>query len=232
MLTSRENQILRAVVHEYLASAQPVGSQHLWSRYGLGISPATIRHVMAALTESGYLEQPHTSAGRVPTERAYRLFLEGAERSAPSLAEREKVSRRIAKAASSSQAGCIIAEQLAELAGAAAVYADNNGSRVYRLANVFGLQEFQDPHVAHYVAELLDRAAEWLPKLAEEPGKFAIRIGHENHDWRARQVSVMAVRLPGSQPAYLAVVGPTRLPYRKLTAVGDFAIEEMKKHHG
>src|SRR6266480_4260966 len=98
MLTSRENQILRAIVNEYISSAQPVGSRLLWTRYGLGISPATIRNVMAALTEAGYLDQPHTSAGRVPTERAYRLFLEGAERSAPSVGEREKLHRRIKKA--------------------------------------------------------------------------------------------------------------------------------------
>src|SRR5689334_3394073 len=98
MLTNRQQQILRAVVNEYLNTAQPVGSQVLWTRYGFGISPATIRAAMSSLTTEGFLEQPHTSAGRVPTERAYRLFLENAS-AEPSLAEKQKVTKRLEQAA-------------------------------------------------------------------------------------------------------------------------------------
>jgi heat-inducible transcriptional repressor len=71
----REKFILALVIHEYVESAQPVGSQSLVAHYDLGVSPATVRNILAELTEQGYLRQPHTSAGRVPTEEGYRYFV-------------------------------------------------------------------------------------------------------------------------------------------------------------
>jgi heat-inducible transcriptional repressor len=74
-LTDRQKTILMLVVRDYIESAQPVGSLHLVENYHLGISSATIRNEMVALTEMGYLRQPHTSAGRVPSEDGYRYFV-------------------------------------------------------------------------------------------------------------------------------------------------------------
>ena len=74
-LTPRQQLILALVVREYISVVQPVGSKTI-QNYGLGVSSATIRHEMAALEEHGYLTQPHTSAGRVPTEKGYRYFVE------------------------------------------------------------------------------------------------------------------------------------------------------------
>lgn len=75
-LHARARKILFAVVSEYIATGAAVGSRTLARRYGLELSPATIRNVLADLDEGGYLEQPHTSAGRVPTERAFRVFID------------------------------------------------------------------------------------------------------------------------------------------------------------
>jgi transcriptional regulator of heat shock response len=233
MLSSREQQILRAIVHEYASSAQPVGSRVLWARYGLGISPATIRTVMSALTEAGFLAQPHTSAGRVPTERAYRLFLEGTEVSTPSVGEQEKIRLRTARAADSRTAMLTLAQLLGEISAAAAVYLDDAGTHTYHLSNVFGTTEFSDPRVAAYLAELFDHSDEWLPRLADKPGQIAIRIGQENEDFRARHISVVAMQLKaGKQRGYVAVIGPTRLPYRKLTALLEYTREELTKQYG
>lgn len=228
MLSPREQQILRVIVNEYRSSAAPVGSQLVWQRYGLGISPATIRNVMAALTQAGYLRQPHTSAGRVPTEQAYRLFVEGAEASAPNAAEREKLSLRIKKAPNATAAANVLTRQLAEVAGAVGVYVDADGVRVYGLANAFGHPEFQDIRVARYLAEVIDQAGEWLPKLAVEPGKVAMRIGEENQDYRARQVSVLA-STDGER--YYAVIGSTRMPYQKLLSLFEYG-QELVRNHG
>ncbi len=74
-LTERQRFILALVVHEYARTAAPVGSRHLVEQYRLDMSSATIRNELAALTEQGYLRQPHTSAGRVPTEEGYRFFV-------------------------------------------------------------------------------------------------------------------------------------------------------------
>lgn len=75
-LSHRSRKILFAVVAEYIASGTPVGSRTLARKYGLELSPATIRNVLADLEEAGYLVQPHTSAGRIPTEHALRTFIE------------------------------------------------------------------------------------------------------------------------------------------------------------
>ena len=82
-LGSRRRTVLGLVIREYVAGAQPVGSQHLVKRYGLGYSPATVRNELAALEKSGYLTHPHTSAGRVPTEKGYRFFVEHLVAEAP-----------------------------------------------------------------------------------------------------------------------------------------------------
>ena len=74
-LNDRQRLILALVIHEFVENAQPVGSQHLVERYVLEVSPATVRNTMVDLTDAGYLRQPHTSAGRSPTEEGYRYFV-------------------------------------------------------------------------------------------------------------------------------------------------------------
>ena len=76
MLDERKATILRAVVTEYIESAQPVGSSHVATAPEVNVSSATVRSAMAALEAEGYLRQPHTSAGRVPTEKGYRFFVD------------------------------------------------------------------------------------------------------------------------------------------------------------
>jgi heat-inducible transcriptional repressor len=76
MLDERKAAILRAVVQEYIETAQPVGSGHVARSSGINVSPATIRNDMAALEQEGFLHQPHTSAGRVPTDKGYRHFVD------------------------------------------------------------------------------------------------------------------------------------------------------------
>jgi heat-inducible transcriptional repressor len=73
-LTERQKSILMLVIRDYIETAQPVGSNALVKRYHLDLSSATVRNELAALDEVGYLRQPHTSAGRVPTEEGYRFF--------------------------------------------------------------------------------------------------------------------------------------------------------------
>ncbi len=76
MLSERRLQVLRAIVQDYVGTEEPVGSKALTERHGLGVSPATVRNDMAALEDEGYIAQPHTSAGRIPTDKGYRLFVD------------------------------------------------------------------------------------------------------------------------------------------------------------
>jgi heat-inducible transcriptional repressor len=76
LLEDRKLDVLRAIVEDYVSTHEPVGSKTLVERHNLGVSPATIRNDMAALEEEGYIAQPHTSAGRIPTDKGYRLFVD------------------------------------------------------------------------------------------------------------------------------------------------------------
>lgn len=76
MLDERKLSVLRAIVEDYVSTREPVGSKSLAERHSLGVSPATIRNDMGALEDEGYITQPHTSAGRVPTDIGYRLFVD------------------------------------------------------------------------------------------------------------------------------------------------------------
>ena len=75
-MESRQLEILRAIVDEYVATEEPVGSRAIAERHGLGISPATIRNEMSVLESAGLITQPHTSAGRIPTDKGYRIFVD------------------------------------------------------------------------------------------------------------------------------------------------------------
>ena len=86
MLDERKAAILSAVVREYIETAQPVGSGRVASAPGIDVSPATVRNELAALEEAGYLIQPHTSAGRIPTDRGYRFFVDALRDSQTELA--------------------------------------------------------------------------------------------------------------------------------------------------
>ena len=99
MLDDRKAAILRAIVAEYIDTAQPVGSGHLARSGGVDVSPATIRNEMAALEREGYLAQPHTSAGRVPTEKGYRFFVDSLEAPGPlEPSQRQQVKQFFARA--------------------------------------------------------------------------------------------------------------------------------------
>ncbi len=98
-LDDRKLQVLRAIVEDYVATREPVSSRALVERHNLPVSPATVRNDMAVLEEEGYIQQPHTSAGRVPTNRGYRLFVDRLSRVKPlSPAERRAIERFLAGA--------------------------------------------------------------------------------------------------------------------------------------
>jgi len=97
-LSEREDQILQAVVQCYITTAEPAGSRTIVKRFGLDLSPATVRNVMADLEEAGYLQQVHTSSGRVPTDRGYRYYVDHLMRVQElTLAERTRIERELSR---------------------------------------------------------------------------------------------------------------------------------------
>jgi heat-inducible transcriptional repressor len=121
-LSPRARQILYAVVTEYVATGQPVGSRTISKKCGLELSPASIRNVLSDLEEAGYLIQPHTSAGRIPTDKAFRLFIDALmERREVSPDEHAHILRRFAEMSPGEDVMRETGKLLSELTGTAAV---------------------------------------------------------------------------------------------------------------
>lgn len=102
-LTERKKQILKRVVEDYIAAAEPVGSKALAEEMGGSVSSATIRNELADLVEMGYLEQPHTSAGRVPSPKGYRLYVNELMESARSPKQKRRRSTSSSSPSSAAQ---------------------------------------------------------------------------------------------------------------------------------
>lgn len=98
-LSERERRVLETVVEAYIETAEPAGSQAIARRSGLGVSPATIRSTMSELEEKGYLYHPHTSAGRVPTDRGYRTYVAGLRLTTPTAHDREVLAAELRESA-------------------------------------------------------------------------------------------------------------------------------------
>ncbi|MDD3653932.1 MAG: heat-inducible transcriptional repressor HrcA [Desulfotomaculaceae bacterium] len=94
MMDDRKQKVLWAIVHDYIATAEPVGSRTIAKKYRLGVSPATIRNEMSDLEEQGFIEQPYTSAGRIPSERGYRYYVDFLMRRQELSKEEEDLIRR------------------------------------------------------------------------------------------------------------------------------------------
>jgi len=161
-LTARQTQILKAIIDDYIETAVPVGSQALEKKYDLGVSPATVRNEMVALTKSGYLKQPHTSAGRIPTPKAMKFYIDQLmEEKQMSLTDEVKAKEEVWDARG--DVNSLLREAVHALAsqtGSLAIAATDNG-RVWHsgYSHVFSHPEFADLDVCSNLFNLLEEVS-------------------------------------------------------------------------
>ncbi len=223
-MTERQAKLLAAIIEQYAEIAAPVGSVLLAKLFD--VSSATIRSEMAKLEEMGYIEQPHTSAGRIPTDRGYRLYVnsivEGND-SPHGIDDRHTraIQARVTSGGKADFAIKSAVDSLVELThnlGLATI-----GDQLYLagLGNLFAQPEFLDDgeHVRN-VARLLDNLEPWLHEAApNEP--LNVFIGSENPIGRDSGVSLIISRFrsPYSDHSYIGVLGPTRQSYARVMSL-------------
>ncbi|HBC72332.1 MAG: heat-inducible transcription repressor [Candidatus Amesbacteria bacterium GW2011_GWB1_47_19] len=158
-LSPRQIQILKSLIEEYISTAEPVASEQLEKKYNLGVSPATIRNEMSELTHQGFLNQPHTSAGRIPTPVALRFYIDNLMQEkrlsvADEVSAKEKVwDSRFDFDKFMRQATLALAERTKNLS----VVATDQGDIYYAgVANILDTPEFFDIDVTRTVLSLLD----------------------------------------------------------------------------
>lgn len=217
-MSERQRQILFAIIEQYAEVAVPVGSSLLAKVFG--VSSATIRAEMAELEKNGYITQPHTSAGRIPTDKGYRCYVnelneqEASARLPDRRAERA-LTARVGSGGLPERTIRNAVDTLVELTHNLGLATIGNQLYMSGLSNLFGQPEFMQRGQVQQVAQLLDNLEPWLREAA--PNKpLSVYIGSENPIGRSAGVSLIISRFrsPYSERSYIGTLGPTRQSYK------------------
>ncbi|MDO8655296.1 MAG: hypothetical protein Q7R48_02655 [bacterium] len=206
-ITERQKTILESLVEGYIQSAHPISSQWLEEEAGFDFSPATIRNELLALTERGYLEQPHVSAGRVPTDRGYRFVV---DEIMEELQERELVQGIADHFA--------LLEQLTESSSVLVLGYVPGSRRIFQEGweRLLREPEFGEKNslwnLTKFVEDVVKRMASFLPTKAME-----VYIGKENPFSKVKDFTVIVRRygIESAEDGLVAMVGPRRMEYGK-----------------
>ena len=218
-MTERQKQILRAIVEQYAEVASPVGSNLLAKAFN--VSSATIRAEMVELERLGYIAQPHTSAGRTPTDKGYRFYVNSLaeESELPSIEQRGEraLTSRVQDGGVPERAIRNAVDTLVELTHNLGMATIGNQLYMSGLSNLFGQPEFMQASQVQQVARLLDNLEPWLREAAPNQ-PLSVYIGQENPIGRAAGCSLIISRFqsPYSDRSYIGVLGPTRQSYREV----------------
>lgn len=236
-ITERQRQILCQIIEEYAETASPVGSVTMAKLFG--VSPATVRAEMARLETLGLIAQPHTSAGRIPTDAGYRFYVNNLEKNNEEIAEdfNPKINEEsnlergmhalVRRVSSQSQADAAIrgaVDILVELTGNLGLATIGGQLYLSGISSLFRQPEFVDTRRVQSVAKLLDNLEPWLREAA--PGEaLNIFIGQENPIGKNSEVSLIIskFRSPFSDRSYIGVLGPTRQNYSRVMALVKYA---------
>lgn len=220
-MTERQTKILAAIIEQYAEVAVPVGSVTLAKLFG--VSSATIRSEMARLEEAGLIKQPHTSAGRIPTDKGYRLYVNQltdaeasdmpkVDRSARAIEARVQGHADRADRAIRSAVDSLV--DLTQNLGMATI-----GDELYMsgIGHLFSQPEFMQGQHVQQIARLLDNLEPWLREVApNEP--LNVYIGSENPVGKTSGATLIISRFrsPYSDNSYIGVLGPTRQNYARV----------------
>lgn len=220
-ITERQRQILSQIIEEYAETASPVGSVTMAKLFG--VSSATIRAEMARLEALGLIAQPHTSAGRVPTDAGYRYYVNHLDEVTDDSSLERGAHAIEVRVSSQSQADAAIrraVDSLVELTGNLGLATIGGQLYLSGISQLFTQPEFVDTRRVQAVAKLLDNLEPWLREAA--PGEpLNIFIGQENPIGRNSEVSLIVskFRSPFSDRSYIGVLGPTRQNYSRVMSL-------------
>ena len=214
MLTERQKKLLHLIIESYIKEARPVASECLVRKVGAKVSSATIRNDMAELEKAGYIEQPHTSAGRVPTVKGYEFYIK--ERVIKNKFQNSKsetqIKFKIQKSKDERQKIKEIAKWIAEESGLAVIAGFGESDNYYTgLSGLFVQPEFTEQATVVNVSALVEKfdiiVKEIYPSVGSEPG---ILIGRKSQ--LGKTCSFIVVR---AGAVIIVILGPTRMDYKK-----------------
>jgi len=220
-MTPRQRDILAAIVELYASTAEPVGSLALAEQFEM--SSATIRAEMVALERLGYIMQPHISAGRVPTDKGYRTYVNSLGEQPSDSRTEQAMARRVRGAGEAEQSIKNAVESLAHVTHNLGLGTIGRSLYLSGMASLFQQPEFYGGQQAYEVARLLDSLEEWLAEAAPND-PISVYIGHENPIGRTSGATLIISRFesPYSDRSYIGVLGPTRQNYGPVIGLVEY----------
>jgi heat-inducible transcriptional repressor len=225
-MTDRKLLILKTIIKEHIKTGQPVGSGVLVEKYKLDISPATARNEMAVLEEEGYIMQPHTSAGRVPTEKAYLLYIEELQTRKGKNINLDRLNDHLERESESEFKEA--AKAISDLSGNAVFWAFHRYNLYYTgIANLFQQPEFSQLDMIHDISAVIDRMDEIVDEIFNdlEFGVHAI-IGSKN-PFGTFCGSILLKYKKGENTGMVGILGPMRMDYEKNLAIVNYINEKL-----
>jgi len=225
-LNERHKKILAGVVKEHVKNAQPVSSECLLERYSLDVSPATIRNDMMFLEEEGFLEQPHMSAGRIPTDFGYRFYIDELmgepflNKSLDRIFSDMKIHIEIMEKDFSDLKN--IADYLAQASGNMGVVSLTNKDFIYQngLCNLLNQPEFENVKSIKKFAKILDNMENSMSDFFENDKDIKICIGKENEiTFPDLGFICININRKNGGKLFAGIIGPKRMNYRRNIAL-------------
>ncbi|MFO0862235.1 MAG: HTH domain-containing protein [Candidatus Saccharibacteria bacterium] len=233
-MTKRQEEILADIIRLYADSAEPVSSRELARIFGL--SSATIRAEMAALETNGYIFQPHVSAGRVPTDKGYRFFVNnlannpGESTDVIPTRSVQTIAKRVDSLKDRSDSAIkIAAETLSDLTGNMTFATLSDAVYLHGMGQLFSQPEFLDQIQALQAARFIDAMQTWLSEAKID--SLQVFIGSENPISRSSGLTMVVNRFssPYSDQSYIGIIGPTRQSYDKVINLVESTTEALEE---
>lgn len=210
-MQDRQLEILRAIVEEYVATEEPVGSKVIAARHQLGVSPATIRNDMAILEDQGLITQPHTSAGRIPTNTGYRLFVDRIQEVKPlSSAERRAIESFLTNSDDLDDLLERTVRLLSQLTNQVALIRLPQDRVVVAGTANLAKSIHEEASALSPILESLEEQVILMKLLSDTDGFINVKIGDENKEKGLRTTSSVSM---GYGQGAVGVLGPTRMDY-------------------
>lgn len=220
-MTERQQELLKHLVEIHIESAAPVSSSSLAKRGGLGVSSATIRNDLSALEQRGYIVSPHTSSGRVPTEKGYRFYIEWFVRPTSAATSERRTLQRRAVSDGRRERMRRVAEALSELTGQAVVLSESpEESYATGMSRLLAMPEFAEHTRIVRIAQILDARERWLRTLGTHAtGDVQIMLGSDG-PFGAEMTSItVGYHTTDRRRGMIALIGPMRMHYEQNIAL-------------
>ncbi len=230
-MNERQKKLLNLIISKHIQTAEPVGSTFLVEKTGLEVSPATVRNEMAELEKAGFIYQPHTSAGRVPTEKGYQFYVDNfVEKREIKATWRQSFELVLKNKLDKDQVLKNLARSVVELADATVIVAfDANNIYYTGIANLFKKPEFAEQNLICNISEIIDHLDDKINKIFNKINKVEVLIGSKNPFGNDCSSIIGKYQLKDKKSGLFIILGPKRMDYNKNLALVEYIRNSLEK---